>query len=152
LPNKPKIESGIFKDRSITSLPGWSTIMGYQFENLVLKNRSSLHQLLNIYPEDVISEGSYFQRPTQIQPGCQIDYMIQTKFESLYICEIRFSKNELKQDIIKELKEKISHLKRPRYFSCRPILIHVNGVTEQVEESDYFGKIINFSDFLEKPA
>lgn len=152
LPNKPKIESGIFKDRSMTSLPGWSTIMGYQFENLVLKNRRSLHQLLNIYPEDVISEGPYFQRPTQIQPGCQIDYMIQTKFESLYICEIRFSKNELKQDIIKELKEKISHLKRPRYFSCRPILIHVNGVTEQVEESDYFGKIINFSDFLERPA
>ena len=77
--------------------------------------------------------------------------MIQTKFESLYICEIRFSKNELKHDIIKEMKEKISRLKKPRYFSCRPILIHVNGVTEQVEESDYFGKIVNFSDFLDNP-
>ena len=151
LPNRPKIESGIFKDRSLTSLPGWSTIMGYQFENLVLKNRRQLHQLLSILPEDVVSVGPYFQRPTKRQPGCQIDYMIQTKFESLYICEIRFSKNELKHDIIKEMKEKISRLKKPRYFSCRPILIHVNGVTEQVEESDYFGKIVNFSDFLDNP-
>ena len=125
--------------------------MGYQFENLVLKNRRQLHQLLSILPEDVVSVGPYFQRPTKRQPGCQIDYMIQTKFESLYICEIRFSKNELKHDIIKEIKEKISRLKRPRYFSCRPILIHVNGVTEQVEESDYFGKIVNFSDFLDNP-
>jgi len=148
LPNKPKIKSGVFKDRSITSLPGWSSIMGYQFENLVLRNRKLLHQMLGIHPEDVISEGPYFQRSTKKQPGCQIDYMIQTKFESLYICEIRFSKHELKQEVIKEVKEKISRLKRPRYFSCRPVLIHVNGVSEQVEDSDYFGKVINFSDFL----
>jgi len=148
LPNKPKISSGIFKERSITSLPGWSSIMGYQFENLVLRNRRYLHKLLEIRPEDVLSEGPYFQRTTKRNSGCQIDYMIQTKFESLYVCEIRFSKHELKQDVIKEIKEKISHLKRPRYFSYRPILIHVNGVSEHLEDSDYFGKIINFSDFL----
>lgn len=147
-PNKSKISSGIFKDRSLTSLPGWSSIMGYQFENLVLRNRKHLHQLLKIHPEDVISEGPYFQRTTKKQPGCQIDYMIQTKFDSLYICEIRFSKHELKQEVIKEIKEKISRLKRPRYFSCRPILIHVNGVSEHLEDIDYFGKIIDFSDFL----
>lgn len=148
LPNKSKISSGVFKDHSMTSLPGWSSIMGYQFENLVLKNRKKLHQLLNIYPEDVVAEGPYFQRTTQRQTGCQIDYMVQTKFESLYVSEVRFSKHELKQEVIKEVKEKILHLKRPRYFSCRPVIIHVNGVSEQIEDSDYFAKIINFSDFL----
>lgn len=122
--------------------------MGYQFENLVLRNRRHLHQLLTIQPEDVIAEGPYFQRTTKKQPGCQIDYMIQTKFDSLYICEIKFSKHELKKEIITEVKEKISRLTRPRYFSCRPILVHVNGVSEHVEESDYFGKIVDFSEFL----
>src|SRR3989338_712091 len=147
-PNKPKINSNLFKDRSITTLPGWSSIMGYQFENLVLHNRQPLYQLLKIQLEDIIAEGPYFQRTTRKQPGCQIDYMIQTKFDSLYICEIKFSKYELKKEIIREVKEKILRLKRPRYFSYRPILVHVNGVSEHVEESDYFGKIIDFSELL----
>ena len=150
LPNKPKIKTGVFKGRSMTSLPAWSTIMGYQFENLVLNNRRTLHHLIGIYPEDIISEGPYFQRATKKQPGCQIDYMVQTKFESLYVCEVRFSKYELKEDVIKEIKEKIVRLKKPRYFSCRPVLIHANGVNDGVEDSGYFAKIISFSNLFKE--
>lgn len=150
LPNKRKIEAGTFKEKTLTSLPGFSTIMGLQFENLVLKNRKYILNLLEIRPEDVISEGPYFQRKTVRQPGCQIDYLIQTKFNSLYVCEIKFSKYEINKEIIDEMKKKISNLKRPRYFSCRPVLIHVNGIREEVEESDYFAKIINFEQLLEK--
>lgn len=143
-PNKQKIESGIFQDRTLTSLPGLSTIMGLQFENLILSNRKLIHKLLDIRAEDIISEGPYFQRKTARQPGCQIDYLIQTKFDCLYVCEIKFSKYEIKKDIIDVMDEKISRLKMPRYFSCRPVLIHVNGISEELEESQYFAKIINF--------
>lgn len=143
-PNKRKIESGIFQERTLTSLPGLNTIMGLQFENLVLNNRKSIHKLLDIRPEDIISEGPYFQRNTLRQPGCQIDYLIQTKFDCLYVCEIKFSKHEIKKDIIKAIEEKISRLKRPRYFSCRPILIHVNGISEELDDSQYFAKTISF--------
>lgn len=147
-PNKRKIESGIFQERTLTSLPGLNTIMGLQFENLVLNNRKLIHELLNIRPEDIISEGPYFQRKTARQPGCQIDYLIQTKFDCLYICEIKFSRYEIKKEIINEIDEKISRVKRPRYFSCRPVLIHVNGVTEELEDSEYFVKIISFEHLL----
>lgn len=143
-PNKRKIESGVFQDRTLTSLPGLSTIMGLQFENLVLNNRKLIHKLLDIRSEDIISEGPYFQRNTARQPGCQIDYLIQTKFDCLYVCEIKFSRHEIKKDIIKTMEEKISRLKRPRYFSCRPILIHVNGISEELEDSQYFAKTISF--------
>lgn len=148
-PNKRKIESGIFQERTFTSLPGLSTILGLQFENLVLNNRKYIHKLLDIHPEDVISEGPYFQRKTARQPGCQIDYLIQTKFDCLYVCEIKFSKYEIKKEIIDEMEEKILRLKRPRYYSCRPVLIHVNGIGEELEESEYFTKIISFSRLLE---
>ena len=52
-------------------------------------------------------------------------------------------------DVIQEVKEKISHLARPKYFSVRPVLIHVNGVTDAVEESEFFAKIIDFGQFLQ---
>lgn len=148
LPNKRKIESGSFSNKSITSLPGFSTILGLQFENLVIKNMKYIHSLLEIKPEDIISEGPYFQRKTTKQPGCQIDYLIQTKFDCLYVCEIKFSKHEIKRDVIDELQLKITSLKKPRYFSSRPILIHVNGVSEEVEDGGYFSKIIDFSQLL----
>lgn len=35
-----------------------------------------------------------------------------------------------------------------RDFSSWPVLIHVNGVTDAVIDSDYFSQIINFSDLL----
>ncbi len=147
-PNKRKIESGIFEEKSLINFPGYNTIMSLQFENLVLNNRRSIHKLLNIWPDDIISDGTYFQRKTERQPGCQIDYLIQTKFNCLYVCEIKFSKYEIKKDIIKDMSEKITRLKRPRSFSCRPILIHVNGIHEELEDSDYFAKIIQFDQLL----
>lgn len=45
---------------------------------------------------------------------------------------------------------KIDRLQPPKHFTCHPVLIHVNGVTEKVEESGYFSKIIDFTRFLEE--
>ncbi|MDF1759405.1 MAG: hypothetical protein P1U40_02595 [Coxiellaceae bacterium] len=74
--------------------------------------------------------------------------MIQTKYNTIYICEIKFSKNEVRSSVIDEMKQKISRLSMPRGFSYRPVLIHVNGVSESVEASHYFSSIIDFSEFL----
>lgn len=148
LPNKRKIESGAFEETTITSLQGWSTVMGLQFENLVLGNRRLIQKQLHIDPNDIIADGSYFQSKTARQPGCQIDYMIQTKFNSLYVCEIKFSKYEVKDDVIREMQEKLVRFKKPKNFSCRPVLIHVNGVHEKVEESGFFSHIISLGDLI----
>ena len=47
--------------------------------------------------------------------------------------------------VIAEVKQKMSTLKIPKGFSCRPVLIHVNGVTEEVSDSDFFSAIIDVS-------
>ncbi|WP_237342888.1 hypothetical protein [Wolbachia endosymbiont of Folsomia candida] len=58
----------------LSSLPEWHTIIGLQFENLVLNNRKSI---LNILRADgIVSENPFFQRKTGNIAGCQIDYMI----------------------------------------------------------------------------
>lgn len=145
---KTKIDRGNFDIKSLQSLPEWNSMMGLQFENLVLNNRNYIHRALKLRVEDIISENPFFQNPTQKQRGCQIDYMIQTKFATLYICEIKFSKNTIGLEIIREVQEKIDRLKRPKGFSCRPVLIHVNSVSDEVMESGYFAEIINMSEFL----
>jgi uncharacterized protein len=149
LPNKAKIEKGIFEKKSITGLSGWDTIMGFQFENLVISNHENIVKLIGLRAEDVIFANPFFQKKTARQLGCQIDYLIQTKFNTIYVCEIKFSRFEITPTVIKEVSDKILKLKLPRYFSYRPVLIHVNGVREDVEDSEYFAEIIDFSKILE---
>ncbi len=147
-PNKNKIQNGLFEDKSLVGLPGWNAIMGLQFENLVLNNRKKIWELLNIPPEEIVWENPFFQNKTSKHPGCQIDYLIQTKYSNLYVCEIKFSSTEVKIDIIPEVERKMKLLQRPKGFSCRPVLIHVNGVHEDVEDQQYFSKIIDFGNLL----
>ena len=52
-------------------------------------------------------------------------------------------------EIIKEMRKKIESFHLPKGFSCRPVLIHVNGAHEDVINSGFFSDIIDFSQFLE---
>ena len=140
---EPKREL-IRKSGSIT-VPEWYTIMGLQFENLVLNNRPLLYNLLSLDPNEIEYDNPYFQTKTKARKGCQIDLLIQTRFNTLYLCEIKFSKNEIGPSVIQEVEEKMKRIVLPRGFSVRPVLIHVNGVTETVENAGFFSHIIDFS-------
>lgn len=83
-----------------------------------------------------------------LDSGLQIDYMIQARFNTLYLCEIKFYKERIGMEIIKEMQEKLNALSLPRGFSVRTVLIHVNGVKEDVEEQEFFLHIIDFSQLL----
>ncbi len=148
-PNKEKIERGSYARQSLAALPGWEGAMGLQFENLVLNNRQQILKYLRINADDVIYDNPFFQRKTIRQESCQIDYLIQTRFDTLYICEIKFSKYPISVDIIAEMQEKIRRLKAPRHVSRRTVLIHVNGIHDEIIDSRYFSNIIDFSEMLE---
>ena len=150
-PNKNKIAGGHFEDKALASLPGWDTIMGLQFENLVLNNRYLIKEKLHLSQDIVIADNAFFQRKTLKAPGCQIDYLIQTKFNTLFVCEVKFYKKPIGLEIIKEMEEKLRSLTVPRGFSKFPVLIHVNGVQDSVVESGYFSEIIDFTEFLSLP-
>lgn len=148
-PNRSKIEKGAFANTALSRFPGWESLMGLQFENLVAHNRKALWNLLNLSPDEIIMDGPFFQNPTARQAGCQIDYLIQTRFQNLYLCEVKFSRNPIGQKIINEMEEKRKRLKIPKFCSVRPVLIHVNGVEESVFDEGYFDKIVDFGQLLE---
>jgi AAA+ ATPase superfamily predicted ATPase len=149
-PRLDLIEKGRFENVALSTLSGWDAIMGFQFENLILSNRNSIIQLLNIRFEDILADNPYLQRKTKRQKGCQVDYLIQTKYNNLYLCEIKFSRHPVGAKVIEEVQEKIRRLTLPRGLAVLPVLIHVNGVQDSVEESGFFCKIIDFGDLLKQ--
>lgn len=150
LKNKNKIEQGHFETGSTGTLPGWESMMGLQFENLVLNQRSLIWKKLHLVPDMIVADGPFFQRKTAKIPGCQVDYMVQTKLNNLFICEVRFSRNKIGPEVLKEINLKMKALKVPRNFSKHPVLIHVNGVESRVFDAGVFSEIIDFSEFLEE--
>ncbi len=144
-PLKDQIDQNDFSLNSLSSLPNWPTLFGLQFENLVLHNLTEVYKALNISPSDISRRGPYFQRNTKKIKGCQIDLLIQTRHQTLYLCEIKFSKHPIGLDVIEEVKTKMQNIQTPRGFSLRPVLIHVNGVSETVESKQFFSHIIDFS-------
>lgn len=149
---KTKIDRNNFTFKSLTALPEWFAVLGLQFENLVLNNRHFIWKKLGVRNEDIVSENPFFQHTTKNIAGCQIDYMIQTKYNCLYVCEIKFSKNQIGANVINEVQEKINRIKKPKGFSCRPVLIHVNGVSQDILDNDFFAEIIDFSDLFKESS
>ncbi len=147
-PHLPEIQKDSYEFSSLSSLPGWNSIMGLQFENLVLHNHRYLKEALNISASDIITSNPYFQRKTKKIPGCQIDYMIQANNGVLYVCEIKFSRKPIGKEVISQMQQKLIRLKYPKGYSIRPVLIHVNGVSEELKNSEFFVKIIDFGRIL----
>jgi len=148
LPNRRRIQDRRLGRKPLSALPGWETIMGLQFENLVLQNREFIWDRCGLSPSDIEMEGPFYQTPTKKRQGCQIDYMIQTRHGPVYLCEIRFSRKCITSDVHAEVHEKLKRLNLPRHCSALPVLVHANLVSESVIYGNCFARIIDFTDIL----
>lgn len=102
-PKLKRIQQGTLDGVSISGLKGFDSVMGLQVENLLINNRVLLLQKLGLPNEQVINEGPYFQSKTQKKLGCQIDYLIQTRFNTLSVVEVNFSSSAVKTSVISEV-------------------------------------------------
>ena len=147
-PNLAKIAVDGFHDISLQGLAGFETHFGLQLEYLLLQNRPLLLKAIGVRGTDIVCDGPYRQTKTTIQKGCQIDYLLQTITNNLFVCEFKFRRREIRSDIISEMQEKILSLKVPRNFATIPVLFHLSGVSDSVVTSSYFYRIIDIADFL----
>ena len=148
-PKLNQIEQAKYLDVDVSTLPGWDSMVGLQFENLILNNRRELYEILNINPVNIVHDDPFYQRATSKQQACQIDYLIQTKFKTLYVFEFKFSRNTIGASVITSVQEKLKRLKLPKGYACIPVLIHVNEVSSDVTDQDYFNHIVNICDWFE---
>lgn len=145
-PKKELIEKKLLHELDLENLPDWSSIMGLQFENLVLNNLLKIIKKIDIPSESLFSASPYFQNPTKKNPGNQIDLLIQTKY-TVYVCEIKFCKT-IGIEIIPEMIHKIENLKIPKTISFRPVLIYQGELSKQVVKENFFSHLIPFDEFL----
>ena len=71
---------------------------------------------------------------------------------SLFVCEIKFTRGELGQEVITAMAGKLESLKVPRSMSLRPVLVHCGDVSEAVVQSRFFAHIVPFERFLTESA
>jgi AAA+ ATPase superfamily predicted ATPase len=135
-PHRDQIAKGRFKSKALEQLDQWDTIMGLQFENIVLENLDAIFKELQIPRHIVLAAGPYYQNATQRQKGCQIDLLIQTK-RSIYLCEMKF-KSRIDSTVIKEVDKKVEALKLPRTQSIRTVLIYDGELAPSIEEEQAF--------------
>ncbi len=147
--NLPKIQNNAYQNLSLVNLPGWDGMLGIQLESLLLKNRPLLLKSLGLNPADIVADNPYIQHPTTRNRGCQVDYLIQTHMNNLFVSEFKFKRREIGSEILGEMKDKLDRLVIPHGFGLCPVLFHLSGVTDSVQEKRFFYRIIDIRDFLE---
>ena len=81
-PRKAMIRRGSYRFVSLSSLPDWNTVMGLQFENLIVNNAMEVVRFLGIGNSTVESAAPYRRKGSKGKngrKGCQIDLLIQTR-------------------------------------------------------------------------
>jgi hypothetical protein len=144
-PNLSKIEQGSFLEVPLSSLTGWEPMLGFQLENLLLKNRTLLYKALGIHVQDVAVDNPYFQKASGRKKGCQIDYLIQMHSNTLFVCEVKMRRRELGLEVIEAMQAKITALALPKGFGVSPVLFHLGPISDALLSSGYFYRIIDIA-------
>jgi len=145
-PNEAMIDKDAFRFTTLEALPGSSTILGLQFECLILNNIPLLLRRLGLERVLLRSAAPWRQLPTERKKGCQIDLLLQSE-RSAYVVEIK-RKNRIGEEVEEDVSRKVKALSLPRDISVRTALVYDGDLSPRVEASGYFDALIPASDLL----
>ena len=151
LPHETEILSSTYLFDTLESLPGWDSILGLQFENLVVNNFGDLVKPLHLEGVPVLSAVPYEKRGengrgAKAGKGLQIDLLVQTR-KSVYVVEIK-RKKLIGESIETEVAEKVARLRHPRGMSVRTALVYEGELAPVVRGNGYFDAIVSAADLL----
>ncbi len=109
---------------SLSEVKGIESILGLQFENLLLANRQLIQKKLEIPDHQLISSAPYVQRKTALNKGgCQIDLLIHSDLDVFYLCEFKCQKIIHKQ-VVRDVLKKMNVFQLPKRSSLKPVLVY----------------------------
>ena len=145
-PEKEVIDSGGYRFVALDGLDGWDVIMGFQFENLILNNYSTLISPMHIGNATVESAAPFRRKTDGENPGLQIDLLIQTK-RNAYVVEVK-RRQKIGREIIAEVETKVKRLGKLKNRSIRPVLVYSGELSPIVETDGFFDSLIPFGKLL----
>ena len=140
-PRAAAIARGLFRFRSLEQLPGWETLVGFQFESLVANNLQTLVPLIGLGDVLVTSAAPYACLGRQRGSGVQVDLLLQTR-KSVCVVEIKRRKR-IDENVETQVQEKIARLALPREISVRKALVYDGELHPQIRENGYFDFLIS---------
>jgi uncharacterized protein len=146
-PVAEQVVKGLYRRVPLESLHAWDTIIGLQFENLVLENLDALVAKIGLNQVPILNAGPYFQAKTLRSPGCQIDLLIRTR-QSVYVFETKF-RRKIDLSVVADVKRKMGRLEVDRSLSVRSGLIYQGELDPEIEKSDFFDHLVPFGRLLE---
>ena len=151
LPHETEILSDTYLFDALESLPGWDSVLGLQFENLIVNNFRELVRPLHLEGVPVLSAVPYEKRASKVngaegQEGLQIDLLVQTR-KSVYVVEVK-RKRHIGESIETEVAGKVAKLRHPRGISIRTALVYEGELAPVVRGNGYFDAIISVADLL----
>ena len=141
-PVAEQVRKGLFRRTSLEAFHAWDSIVGLQFENLVLGNLAIILDRIGLSQVPVLNAGPYFQARTARRSGCQIDLLLRTK-QSLYVFEVKF-RGRIDSSVIAEVRKKIDCLDGVAGLSIRRGLIYQGEIAPELARSDYFDYLVSF--------
>lgn len=144
-PSKGAIDGGAFDFGGLERLDGWSSIMGLQFENLIVNNFRKLLPKLHLSGALITSAAPY-RKVGRKGECCQIDLLLQAK-RFVYIVEVK-RQREIGSEVIDEVEQKRRRLKLPSGVTARIALVYDGHLVPSVEAEGYFDSIIEAKTLL----
>lgn len=129
-PHVREITAGLFRFESMSSLQGWSTIKGLQFENLVVSNFRTFLPILGIDGASLVSAMPYRRGRVGDEKGVQVDLLLQTK-TTAYVVEVK-RQVKIGADVVTEIKEKIRRLGFASSKSVRTVLVYEGELAPRI--------------------
>lgn len=145
-PHKVEIESGRYEFASLENLPEWATVMGLQFENLVVNNFRSLIVPLHLTGVQIFSAAPFRKIKKDDSRGLQVDLLIQTR-KSIVLVEMK-RQAEIGESVETEMQEKVRRLKVPDGVSVRTALVFAGHLAKSVRGNGYFDALISIDQLL----
>ena len=148
-PVKSVIDRNAFAFGSLDALDGWETVMGLQFENLVLSNLASLAGLMGLGNAQIVSAAPFRRTASRDgrRKGVQIDLLVQTR-RSVCLVEVK-RRREIGHEIIGEVDEKVRKLKFNGNLSLRTALVYEGRLSPSVAADRYFDFLVPADRFFE---
>ena len=142
-PRMAAIKARSFNFSSLENLAGWKTILGLQFENLVVSHYRELLPRLHLGSSLILSASSYRKFG---DGGVQIDLLLQMN-NAVYLVEVK-RQGKIGVSVEKEISEKIKRLPLRGRKSVRLALVYCGELDPAVAESGYFDALVPIEDIL----
>ena len=145
-PKRNAIKAGMYRFVSLENLAGWDTVMGLQFENLVLNHLPELAGFIGLGNALVSSAAPYYRKGRRRTEGVQVDLLVQTG-KSVCVVEIK-RRSKITDSVVDEVEQKLRRLKLKRGISRRTALVYAGELSQQVIDDGYFDFLVPIEELL----